>query len=150
MIRSVTLTVCLSCLLAGVLQGILPKGYYSKVINQLCVLYILLSAFTAAQNVPWHQIYAFLDSSCPQAQPMDFSADVTALLENEVENRAAGLLEEQGLEARARCEQDDSGSFRLILEPEPGQDAQSIEALFAEYWKEEGIPYQVQPAGEEP
>lgn len=81
---------------------------------------------------------------------MDFSADVTALLESEVESRAAGLLEEQGLEARARCEQDDSGSFRLILEPEPGQDAQSIEALFAEYWKEEGIPYQVQPAGEEP
>ena len=139
MIRSVTLTVCLSCLLAGVLQGILPKGYYSKVINQLCVLYILLSAFTAAQNVPWHQ-----------AQPMDFSADVTALLESEVESRAAGLLEEQGLEAQARCEQDDSGSFRLILEPEPGQDARAIEALFAEYWKEEGIPYQVQPTGEEP
>ena len=91
------------------MQGILPKGYYSKVINQLCVLYILLSAFTAVQNIPWYQVYAFLDSSCPEVQPMDFSADVTSLLESEVESRAAQLLEQQGLQARARCEPDDSG-----------------------------------------
>ena len=150
MIRNVALTVCISCLLAGILQGILPKGYCSKVINQLCVLYILLSAFTAVQNIPWYQVYAFLDSSCPEAEPMDFSSDVTALLESEVESRATQLLQQQGLQAQARCETDESGGLRLILEPESGQDPQALTRAFAEYWEEEGIPYEVQPAEEEP
>ena len=138
MIRSAALTICISCLLVGLLKNLLPQGACTRVINQLCALYILLSLAAAVRDVPWHELYAMLENDLPRAQALDYTQSFEELYTNEVERRAQDLLREKGVEAETVCQISEEGTMVLFITPKETAMATKAETLFEEEWLEGG------------
>lgn len=142
MIQNAALTVCISCILVGVLKSLLPQGACSRVINQLCALYILVSLLTAAHDVPWHELYAMLENDLPRVQVLDYTQSLEGLYCSEVQRRAQALVAAHGLEAECICRTTVNGTLYLEIIPESDDSAEEIETLLREAWQE-GISYAV-------
>ncbi|MBQ5754175.1 MAG: hypothetical protein IIV90_00750 [Oscillospiraceae bacterium] len=140
MIRNAALTVCIGCILVGVLKSLLPQGYCNRVINQLCALYILVSLLTAVQDVPWHELYAMLENGLPQVQALDYTQSMWDLYCGEVQQRAQALVASHGVGAECICRTGADGALYLEIIPEDAGAGEKIETLFVEAWRE-GIPY---------
>ena len=134
------LSVCISCILAGCVKGFLPQKYHSRVINQLCVLYILLSSFSAVQKIPWHQVYSFLNNNAPYAQPLDFSYQLSDLFLDQIAADAQEVLDSEGLAAVSACRFGPDGTLLLELTARDPQTLLAVETLFEEKWQGD-VPY---------
>ena len=142
MIRNAALTVCISCILVGVLKNLLPQGACTRVINQLCALYILVSLLSAAQDIPWHELYAMLENDLPRAQALDYTQNLEDLYCDEVRRRAQVLIASHGLEAECICQAAADGTLYLEITPEKAGTAEAIETLLGKEWRE-NISYTV-------
>lgn len=142
MIRSAALTVCIACILVGILKSILPQGACSRVINQLCALYILVSLLTAVHDVPWHELYAMLENDLPRVLALDYSQSLEALYCDEVYRRAQTLAVSHGFRIECLCRMAEDGALYLEITPEEAGTEGELEQLFGQAWQE-GIPYKV-------
>lgn len=109
-LRQWALRVCVCCVLAGLLQLLLPQKGCAKVIKTVLALYILVSVLTPGQRVSWAEIREQLEAPL---QPVQFDAsadasDASALVQqaalNALSARLTAALAGQGVEARIAIE----------------------------------------------
>lgn len=137
-LRQWALRVCVCCVLAGLLQLLLPQKGCAKVIKTVLALYILVSVLTPGQQVGWAEIREQLEAPL---QPVSFTdaAGASALVQqaalNALSARLTAALAGQGVEARIAIEPaPDAGGEEsahlqvtaLLQNPEQADRAQAI------------------------
>lgn len=102
-LRQWALRVCICCVLAGLLQLLLPQKGCAKVIKTVLALYILVSVLTPGQQVGWVEIREQLEAPL-QPVSLNDAAGASALVQqaalNALSARLTAALAGQGVEAQ--------------------------------------------------
>lgn len=102
-LRHWALKVCVCCVLAGLLQLLLPQKGCAKVIKTVLALYILVSVLTPGQKVGWDEIRRQLEAPLRPVSLTD-AADASALVQQAameaLSARLTAALAGQGIEAQ--------------------------------------------------
>lgn len=94
--NSWALTVCISCILVGALEFLLPKKEYTKSIKAVLALYILISIFYPMQKLDWGGFrYLKINNT---NQPIDYSEYQTSLQKTALQDSLQQKLKEEGIE----------------------------------------------------
>ena len=102
------MTVCVSCLIAGILTILLPKKEYEKSIKTVLALYILVSVLPAGS---W-DVQEVWEWSLPDSlAPADYSAYVEQMEQDSLVDQIQQLIHSNGLSSTVKA----TGENPLVL-----------------------------------
>lgn len=89
------LTICVSCILVGALEFVLPKKDYAKSIKTVLALYILISIFYPIQKLDWGGLQYLQSNKTNQA--IDYSKYQASLEKTALQNTLNQHLIDAGI-----------------------------------------------------
>lgn len=89
------LTICVSCILVGALELVLPKKEYVKSIKTVLALYILISIFYPIQKLDWGGLQYLQNNQINQ--PIDYSKYQASLEKTALQNTLNQKLIDAGI-----------------------------------------------------